>query len=70
MFDAQKFIRAQIECGLNGRIVSERAGITPTQLSRIRRGDVEPLPATIKGLADALGVPVTDLLQDNPQAVA
>jgi len=47
-------------------LVARRAGIAPSYLSRIERGRVHPTVRTAKEIADALRVPLDDLLQPSP----
>ena len=42
--------------------LAAKAGITQTHLSRIERGEIQPRPATIRRLAEALGVRPADLM--------
>ena len=43
--------------------LADRAGITPTALSRIERNEAEPRPSTLRKLAAALGVEPRELIK-------
>jgi transcriptional regulator with XRE-family HTH domain len=42
--------------------LAQKAGITQAQLSRIERLQVQPLPSTIRRLAEVLGVAPSELM--------
>ena len=48
--------------GFSVKVLAERAGIAPAHLSQIETGKREGTVATVKKLADALGVTVDDLV--------
>lgn len=50
--------------------VSERAGLSLNQLSRIERGESNPTERTIRTLAKALEVPVSFLFGEIPEGTA
>ncbi len=52
--------------GLSQRQLSERTGIAASYLSRIENRRLEPRPKTLRKIAEALGIPVSDLFQDRP----
>ncbi len=52
--------------GLTQRQLSERTGIAGSYLSRIENRRLEPRPKTLRKIADALGIPVSELFQDRP----
>lgn len=56
--------RLRVERGWSVRALAERAGISATQLTRIERLEASPTEETIRGLATALGVPASILLDD------
>jgi transcriptional regulator with XRE-family HTH domain len=45
--------------------LSRRAGVSKSMLSQIERAQANPTVAVVWRLANALGVPLTDLLQDS-----
>lgn len=52
------------ERGMKQTHLARKAGISREELSRIERGHVTPLTKTLKGLSDALGVSLGDLLEE------
>lgn len=56
--------------GMSQRQLSERSGIAGSYLSRIENRHIEPRPKTLRKIAEALGVPVSDLFQERPSEVA
>ena len=56
--------RLREERGLSQEAVGDRAGMTQSQYARIERGDVDPTLKTLKRLATALDLAVSELLRD------
>jgi HTH-type transcriptional regulator/antitoxin HipB len=56
--------RTREEHGLSQEAVGDRAGMTQSQYARIERGDVDPTLKTLKRLATALDLAVSELLRD------
>jgi transcriptional regulator with XRE-family HTH domain len=56
--------------GMSQRQLSERSGIAGSYLSRIENRHLEPRPKTLRKIAEALGVPVSDLFQERPSEAA
>jgi len=56
------YLRNRRTCGLSHRQAAEIAGIERTEWNRIENGLVRPLPATVEGMAKALGVEPAILL--------
>jgi transcriptional regulator with XRE-family HTH domain len=54
--------RARLNAGLSIRGLAETTGIARDTLTRIEAGEQRPFPATVKRIADALGVTVLDLV--------
>jgi len=50
--------------------LSRRAGVSKSMLSQIERAQANPTVAVVWRLANALGVPLADLLADGPRAEA
>ena len=46
--------------------ISERTGLAGSYLSRIENRHLEPRPRTLRKIAAALDVPVSELFQDRP----
>lgn len=53
--------RARLAAGLSQQTLATQAGISLRTLARIERGE-DTLVGTLTAIADALGVPVADLL--------
>lgn len=53
--------------GLTIPMFSKKVGIGTATLSNLLNGKAEPKSSTLIGLADALGVPVMDLIVDPPE---
>jgi transcriptional regulator with XRE-family HTH domain len=59
------------DLGLSQEELAHKAGTTFSTISRLERGvQDEPKLGTVQKIATALGVPVTDLLLIEPEAVA
>jgi transcriptional regulator with XRE-family HTH domain len=56
--------RTREQRGLSQEAAGDRAGMTQSQYARIERGDVDPTIKTLKRLATALDVTVSELLRD------
>lgn len=50
--------------GLNQRQLSQRSGLASSYLSRIENRRLEPRPKTLRRIAAALGVPVSELFEE------
>jgi len=53
---------ARFRAGLTQQELAEKAGTTQTTVARIERDAVEPAVTTVRKLAAALGVSISDLL--------
>jgi transcriptional regulator with XRE-family HTH domain len=53
---------ARFRAGLTQVELAEKAGVTQTTVARIERDAVEPEVTTVRKLAAALGVTISDLL--------
>jgi transcriptional regulator with XRE-family HTH domain len=72
---ARELIGARIHeqrggAGLSIRAVSRRAGVTPSLISQIENGKVNPSVGTLYRLAEALEVPVDSFFRSDPQPAA
>lgn len=60
--------------GIKARQLAEMVGLTPASISKIERGLGGVRPTTAKKIADALGIPVVDVLfpsaEDEEKAAA
>jgi len=54
---------------MSQRQLSECTGIASSYLSRIENRRLEPRPKTLRKIAEALGVPVSELFQERPGAM-
>jgi transcriptional regulator with XRE-family HTH domain len=57
---------ARLRRRLSQGVVSRRSGIHPSYLSRIEHGKIRPTLATVRRIADALRMPIGDLLALKP----
>lgn len=64
-----RIIQIRNEKNLTQQELSRRSGIASSYLSRVENRRLEPQPRTLRRIADALGVPVTDLFQEGPAAL-
>jgi transcriptional regulator with XRE-family HTH domain len=63
-----RIIQIRGEQNISQRQLSERSGLASSYLSRIENRRIEPRPKTLRKIADALGVPMSDLFQESPAA--
>lgn len=66
--DALAALREQQSLSLDE--LSRRAGVSKSMLSQIERAQANPTVAVVWRLANALGVPLSDLLQSAPRSAA
>jgi transcriptional regulator with XRE-family HTH domain len=62
-----KLKRARIEAGLSQRELAKRAGIPPTTLGGADKGTHRLTAENLKKVAEALGVPMEKLVEDDSQ---
>jgi transcriptional regulator with XRE-family HTH domain len=63
-----RVIQLRNQGGLTQQELSDRTGLAPSYLSRIENRHVEPRPSTLRKIASALGVSLTELFQEtSPQ---
>jgi len=68
--NGQRLVELRKAAGLTQAELAVKAGLGMMQVSRIERGAVsDPQVSTVQALADALGVPVAELLAE-PEAAA
>ena len=65
-----RIMQIRSQKGMSQRQLSERSGIAGSYLSRIENRHLEPRPKTLRKIAEALEVSVSDLFQDRPGGVA
>ncbi|MGA3167245.1 MAG: helix-turn-helix transcriptional regulator [Terriglobia bacterium] len=61
-----RIIQLRDQMGMTQRDLSERTGLAGSYLSRIENRHLEPRPRTLRKIAAALGVPMSDLFQERP----
>lgn len=64
-----KVIQIRNQKNLTQQQVSRKSGIAPSYLSRIENRRIEPGPKTLRRIADALGVHVSEFFQDTPASL-
>ena len=52
--------------GLSQRQLSQRCGLASSYLSRIENRRLEPRPRTLRRIAAALGIPISELFEERP----
>lgn len=60
-FQPEALRRERTIGGYSARALARRAKVTAATITRAEAGETHPSPATVKALADALGVDVADL---------
>ena len=65
-----RIIQIRNHKGISQRQLSERSGIASSYLSRVENRRVEPQPKTLRKIAEALGVPVSEIFDERPGAAA
>ena len=66
----ERLKRLRAEKRLSQARLAARAELDPSTVNQIERGAREASPATLRKLADALGVSLADLLEESPKAPA
>lgn len=61
---AERIVKAREAIGFDREPFALRAGISPKQLARIEAGKSNPRAATVRKIAEAAGVAITDLRPD------
>jgi transcriptional regulator with XRE-family HTH domain len=64
-----RIIQIRNQKNLTQKQVSQRSGIAGSYLSRVENRRLEPRPKTLRRIAEALGVPVSDFFQEGAQAL-
>lgn len=59
-----RIIQLRNEKRLSQQELSDRTGLAPSYLSRIENRHIEPRPLTLRKIALALGVPISEIFQD------
>ncbi|HMD97521.1 MAG TPA: helix-turn-helix transcriptional regulator [Terriglobia bacterium] len=61
-----RIIQIRNQKDISQRMLGERSGLASSYLSRVENRRVEPGPKTLRKIADALGVPVSELFEEHP----
>ena len=61
-----RIIQVRTEKSMNQRELSQRSGIASSYLSRIENRRLEPRPKTLRRIAAALEVPLSELFREGP----
>ena len=61
-----RIIQIRNQENISQRMLGERSGLASSYLSRVENRRVEPGPKTLRKIADALGVPVSELFEEHP----
>ena len=61
-----RIIQLRNQMDMTQRDLGERTGLAGSYLSRIENRHLEPRPHTLRKIAAALGVPMSDLFQERP----
>jgi DNA-binding XRE family transcriptional regulator len=61
-----RIIQVRTEKSMSQRELSQRSGIASSYLSRIENRRLEPRPKTLRRIAAALGVPLSELFREGP----
>lgn len=64
-----RIIQLRNQQGLTQEQLGERSGLASSYLSRIENRHIEPRPGTLRRIALALGVPVSEIFQERPLQV-
>lgn len=59
-----RIIQIRNQKGMSQRQLSQRSGIASSYLSRVENRRLEPRPKTLRRIAGALGVPVSELFEE------
>jgi transcriptional regulator with XRE-family HTH domain len=62
----KRIAASRLQLGVSQSAVAQRAGIDPSYLSRIENGKVHPTVGTAMRIAEALRIPLADLLGPSP----
>ena len=61
-----RIIQVRNQKNISQRQLSERSGIASSYLSRVENRRVEPQPKTLRRIAEALEVPISELFDERP----
>ena len=61
-----RLLQIRNQKGMSQRQLSQRCGLASSYLSRIENRRLEPRPSTLRRIATALGVPVSELFEERP----
>ena len=61
-----RIIQLRNQKGLTQQELSQRTGLAPSYVSRIENRHLEPRPQTLRKIAAALDVPISEIFQERP----
>lgn len=64
-----RILQARTQKNITQTELSKRTGLHSSYLSRIENRKLEPRPTTLRRIADALGVPLSELFREGPAGV-
>ena len=64
-----RLLQIRNQKGFSQRQLSQRCGLASSYLSRIENRRLEPRPRTLRRIAAALGVPISELFEERPGGV-
>jgi len=64
-----QILQARTQKNITQSELSKRSGLASSYLSRIENRKLEPRPTTLRRIADALGVPLSELFREGPAGV-
>jgi len=62
-----RLLQIRNQRGLSQRQLSQRCGLASSYLSRIENRRLEPRPKTLRRIAEALAIPVSELFEEQPR---
>jgi transcriptional regulator with XRE-family HTH domain len=62
-----RLLQIRNQQGLSQRQLSQRCGLASSYLSRIENRRLEPRPKTLRRIAEALAIPVSELFEEQPR---
>jgi transcriptional regulator with XRE-family HTH domain len=69
-YEIAKVVKARTINGWTQAMLARRAGTSVSTISKIENQETNPLPSTMKAIADALGLDMEDLIVDDKPARA
>lgn len=63
-----RILQARNQKNLSQTVLAKRAGLAASYLSRIENRKIDPRPKTLRKIAEALGLPITELFREGAAA--